>query len=158
MTDVFRSEIKAKFSDMAVRPLRCLALATKASHAAKYPRVELATMLLLRPVNVPERVSTGRLQRMRRRSQVFALFLQLAFPNHHDALCGKRDPNASFLLMRRRSRDLVSSLRCIYRGAFGVSLCSECGVRLLTHQLNFCFRSKYFARYMQHFVCNSSFH
>lgn len=29
MTDAFRVEIQEKFSDMAVRPLRCLALATK---------------------------------------------------------------------------------------------------------------------------------
>lgn len=31
MTDKFREEIIAKYSSMAVRPLRCLALATKVS-------------------------------------------------------------------------------------------------------------------------------
>lgn len=31
MTDQFREEIIAKYASMAVRPLRCLALATKAS-------------------------------------------------------------------------------------------------------------------------------
>lgn len=32
MTDDFRAEIQEKFSDMAVRPLRCLALAVKVYH------------------------------------------------------------------------------------------------------------------------------